>query len=266
MDVQTDEMDETNELQPFLSWHQSSMGSSSNQSEDDSPSLTDILSGYKIKLAKELIWETPLDEIEQHNQLTGCRGSISCFDVTYTKRTEVEPLELNNELTKYYVCSECRKEWFKRKSGNQKPDRVTPLEEIEKHTKLTDCEGSTSCFDVTYTKRNGGDPLELKNEPTKYYVCSECTKEWFNCKWEDCETHLQTHNVCDEFQATLYRPHHSTETAILRVNNDILQQLDLGHHVVLIMLDLSAAFDTVDHVILVNRLQFRYGLNGKVLQ
>ncbi|XP_071849461.1 uncharacterized protein [Apostichopus japonicus] len=86
----------------------SPMASNSSQSEDDSPSV-----------AEELNRDTSLDEISQHTKLTGCKGSISYFDVTYTKRMEVGPLELNNELTKYYVCIECRKEWFKRKSDNQ---------------------------------------------------------------------------------------------------------------------------------------------------
>ena len=79
------------------------------------------------------------------------------------------------------------------------------------------------------------------------------------------QTYLRTHELYDEFQAA-YQPNHSTETALMRVNNDILQQLDIGNQVVLLMLDLSAAFDTVDHVILLNRLKFRYGLDGKVLQ
>ena len=44
-----------------------------------------------------------------------------------------------------------------------------------------------------------------------------------------------------------YRAHHSTETAVLRVLSDILGALDRGDFAVLTLLDLSAAFDTVDH-------------------
>lgn len=39
---------------------------------------------------------------------------------------------------------------------------------------------------------------------------------------------------------------HSTESALLKVTNDIILTLDSGSHVVLVLLDLSAAFDTID--------------------
>ncbi|PIK38724.1 putative RNA-directed DNA polymerase from mobile element jockey-like [Apostichopus japonicus] len=63
-----------------------------------------------------------------------------------------------------------------------------------------------------------------------------------------------------------YKPHHSTETALLRVQNDIQCMLDGGGIVILVLLDLSAAFDTVDHDVLCrmrNRLCINAGVDVK---
>ena len=64
----------------------------------------------------------------------------------------------------------------------------------------------------------------------------------------------------------VYREHHSTERAVLKVKNDILMNMDTGHVTLLVLLDLSAAFDTVDHDILIHRLQSMLGLCGSALQ
>ena len=62
-----------------------------------------------------------------------------------------------------------------------------------------------------------------------------------------------------------YRAHHSTETALVKVLSDILLALDSGSLAMLTLLDLSAAFVSVDHETLLRRLQTSYGLGGTVL-
>ena len=76
--------------------------------------------------------------------------------------------------------------------------------------------------------------------------------------------HLSTSNLFETYQSA-YRRLHSTETALLKVQNDILIALDNKQAVVLLLLDLSAAFDTVCHTTLLKLLKSRYGITGKVL-
>ena len=63
-----------------------------------------------------------------------------------------------------------------------------------------------------------------------------------------------------------YRAGHSTETALLKVQNDILLAMDRQHVTLLVLLDLRAAFDTVNHRVLLRRLEFTYGITGTTLQ
>ena len=71
---------------------------------------------------------------------------------------------------------------------------------------------------------------------------------------------MVTNDIFDAFQSA-YRPAHSCETALVRIQNDILVSLDNRKSVILVLLDLSAAFDTVDHPLLLDQL-YRIGIRG----
>ena len=62
-----------------------------------------------------------------------------------------------------------------------------------------------------------------------------------------------------------YHKFHSSETALLYVQNDILVALEAGHSTALLLLDLSAAFDTIDHNILINCLRHWFGIFSTAL-
>ena len=62
-----------------------------------------------------------------------------------------------------------------------------------------------------------------------------------------------------------YRSNHSTETTVLKVLSDAYAAADNKDVTLLCLLDLSAAFDTVDHSLLLARLRHTYGLRGTVL-
>ena len=76
--------------------------------------------------------------------------------------------------------------------------------------------------------------------------------------------HMVSNNLYPDAQSA-YRRNHSTETALLKVMNDILLNMNKQHVTLLVLLDLSAAFDTVDHSILLKRLSSKLCLNGTAL-
>ena len=75
------------------------------------------------------------------------------------------------------------------------------------------------------------------------------------------QSHLSSNSLSSSFQSA-YRIFHSTETTLLKIHNDLILAMDRGEVTSLILLDLSAAFDTVDHSILLTRLQNWFGLDG----
>lgn len=78
------------------------------------------------------------------------------------------------------------------------------------------------------------------------------------------EKHFEKHHLYDDFQSA-YRANHSTETALLHVVNDVLLEMDNRNAVLMVMLDLSAAFDAIDHDIMIDRLSRSQGLGANVI-
>ena len=73
--------------------------------------------------------------------------------------------------------------------------------------------------------------------------------------------HVSEHQLHECYQSA-YRPHHSTETVLVMVQNDILEAFNDRQGVILVLLDQSAAFDTINNSMLVSRLQWRFDITG----
>ena len=72
-------------------------------------------------------------------------------------------------------------------------------------------------------------------------------------------------NSLHDDMPSAYRTGHSTETALIRVHLHITCALDNNACVILLMLDLSSAFDVIVHDILFDRLQYSFGISGSAL-
>ena len=76
--------------------------------------------------------------------------------------------------------------------------------------------------------------------------------------------HLSSNALLNSFQSA-YTKFHSTESTLLAVTDHIIDAISQQKVTTLCLLDLSAAFDTIDHSILIERLTSWFGLSGTVL-
>ena len=112
-------------------------------------------------------------------------------------------------------------------------------------------------------KKLGLDPEHFKNlRPISNIAFLSKLLESLAC--EQYVDHLKKCNLAEMFQSA-YREGHSVETALVRVHNDIMRAFDEKMSVILVLLDLSAAFDTVDHDRLLAVLNSRIGITGAAL-
>lgn len=112
-------------------------------------------------------------------------------------------------------------------------------------------------------KKVGADPADGSNyRPVSNLTFMSKIVERLVCR--QLTTFLDRHKLLPDLQSA-YRKQHSTETAVLKIISDILQAADKGKVTLLGLLDMSAAFDTVDHAILISRLEVSFGLRGTVL-
>ena len=110
--------------------------------------------------------------------------------------------------------------------------------------------------------------LSLEPIPKNYRPISNLPfvgKLMERCVIDQLLEHIHANNLMEPLQLA-YRSHHSTETALLKVKMDILKAMDNQEVTCLVLLDLSAVFDTVDHKILLERLENYFGITGIALR
>ena len=113
-------------------------------------------------------------------------------------------------------------------------------------------------------KKASLDPLDLSN----YKPISNLTflsKLLERAGYEQIIGYFDSHHLLPEMQSA-NKKNRSTETATIKVMSDAYQAADVGLVTSLGLLNLSAAFDTVDHQILLNRLRHDIGITGRVIE
>ena len=102
-----------------------------------------------------------------------------------------------------------------------------------------------------------------KNYRPVFNLCflSKLVEKCMLCQQID---HCNSNNLLPDFQSA-YRSNYSTETSLIKITNDIPWAMENQRAMIMILLDLSAAFDTVDHNILINILVEHYGFCDKPL-
>ena len=103
-----------------------------------------------------------------------------------------------------------------------------------------------------YDAKNGLDTVFKNYRPVSYL--SFISKVTERAVFLQIDNHMKKHDLYPSLQSA-YRKNHGTETALLKVTNDILMEMNFQHAVLLVLLDLSAAFDTVVDSVLLRRLQ-----------
>lgn len=77
--------------------------------------------------------------------------------------------------------------------------------------------------------------------------------------------YLELNHLGEPLQSA-YQLFHNCETAFVLIHNGLLRAVDNRCCVVLLLLDLSTAFDSVDHNLLLSRLESKFLIRGKALQ
>ena len=126
---------------------------------------------------------------------------------------------------------------------------------------LTPCKSSII---FPLIKKQGLDPEILKNyrPVANLSFISKIIEKAIATQIHD---HLINNDIVDIFQSA-YKAGHSCETAFLRVYNDIVTTIGRGNGAMLFLLDLSAAFDTIDHANLFCILEKYVGNSGNALK
>ena len=229
---------------------------SHNSSEDLAQTFSDFFSSKVMKIREAIHQDSSISPLRDESPFTGEPLS------TFIPATEQEVLKLLSKAPDKYCDLDPIPTWIVKQCAPQLIPLITAIVNQSLETSFVPPAFKKAVI-KPLLKKHGLDKEVMKN----YRPVSNLpfiSKLLEKAVASRLDTHLVHNNLHDEFQSA-YRACHSTETALLKVHSDIAEALDRGSMVALIMIDLSAAFDTLDHQTLLARFENTFGITGNSL-
>lgn len=230
---------------------------------DISSSTSDLANGFGS------FFSTKIKKIREKLDATGNTITSSSWDFTYDKSTFtnfkfLSPDDVLNLINKS-TSKTCRLDPLPTKLLKTCKEPLLPV-----LTKIVNDSLQSGIFPDSFKKAIVTPIMKKPNAEPTYSNYRPVSNLSFVSKliekavFKQIHEYLTIQNLYPSLQSA-YRTYHSTETALLKIKNDILLNMNKQHVSLLILLDLSAAFDTVDYNVLENRLFKTFGISGVAL-
>ena len=190
---------------------------------------------------------------------------VKCYDNTLKSALDRHAPVIKKTITKRPTVP-----WFTNEVKSAKRDRRRCLDVLLPIlTKMINLSLQTGCFPEECKLADVKPVLKKSSAEKTFSNLRPISNLPFVGKLIERAVFGQTHNYLTAHELypktqSAYREFHSNETTLLRVKNDILLNMNQQRVTLLVLLDLSAAFDTVDHIILLDRLYTDFGISGHV--
>ena len=209
------------------------------------------------------------------NKIQVIRDNLDCYDKyepplrpiqnKLTKFRRIDRAELKS-IVMHLKTKSCKLDGIPTRFIKKIFDNFTPVLGL-----IVNCSLESGDFDASWKmailcpliKKLNGDLVRSNYRPVSNL--SFISKIVESAGMKQINEYCMFNNLFLEYQSA-YRPHKSCETALIKIVNEILWNMEYKRVMILVAMDLSAAFDTVDHSILLKVLNQQFGIDGTPLK
>ena len=189
-----------------------------------------------------------------------CTHELSCFN-------SVTEEEVKKQIRSMPTKS-CESNTISTKLFKQCIDKLGPVITSIVNLSLTEGEFTEdwkSAIVRPMLKKHGLDLIPKNYRPRPVSNLPFLSKVIEKCMLLQLNDHCNTHNLLPEYKSA-YRKNYSCETALVKLHNDLLWSIEKQRITAIVAIDLSAALDTVDHTILLDVLDKKFGITNVALE